>query len=150
MKVMKVTLDRKHYTLWTLIKPAPDLADQWVAIIPALGLVTQGNDLTHAVDMACEASHMYVCDELNYGRDPLGDKMQPISELLDQEEWTELFDILIRGTPMERPSDWTHASSTRNPVAVQIVVEVVQEKEVAATLTVAPKPSAWAQRTVAA
>jgi predicted RNase H-like HicB family nuclease len=74
--------------LIVLVMPAEDLPGQWIAHCLNLDLVTQGNSIEHALEMAGEAIQMVVADDLRDGLDPLERPLAP------RECWDLLLEIL--------------------------------------------------------
>ena len=84
----------KTYNLWLTVRRAPDLPGQWLAHCLDLDVMTQGNSLAHAIEMAREAVRMVIEDDLDAGRDPL-DRRAP------EEDWTELYAVLDHLHPVD-------------------------------------------------
>ena len=126
---MSMSPGERSFTLWTLLEPAPSVPGQWVAICPALDLVTQGNDLEHAVEMMGEAARMFIVDELDAGRDPL--ELQDPATVFSRKEWAELMAVLTFGERLESPAGWQQANREGCTVAmpVQVVVDHLQAME---------------------
>ncbi len=76
------------FNLWVVVRPAEDLANQWVAHCLDLDVVTQGTSFGHAMEMAFEAVSMVVADDIVAGRDPL-------SRRAPEKFWEELHAIVI-------------------------------------------------------
>jgi predicted RNase H-like HicB family nuclease len=58
------------YLLWMLIKEAPDVPGEWLAICPKLGVVTQGSTPKQALSMGFEAVEMIWTHDIYEGKDP--------------------------------------------------------------------------------
>lgn len=80
--------NERFYNLWFVIRPAKDVRGQWVAHCLDLDVVTQGNSLRHALEMAHEAAQSTILDDLNAGEDPL-DRRAP------REFWDEMWKQLM-------------------------------------------------------
>ena len=76
------------HTLWMLLKEAPDVPGTWVAICPRLGMISCGNNPTHACAMGLESIEMLWTHDIRAGKNPFNreDPLDPhaaeISELL--------------------------------------------------------------------
>lgn len=95
---------------WVLATPAPDLPGKWNAHCLDLDIVTQGESLQHAFQMANEAVLLAVGDDIVNGLDPRGRKRAP------QEDW----DLLHRVVEAHRP-----LSDDANPTDVQAVATLL-------------------------
>lgn len=60
--------------LFLLVRPAPDVAGQWVAHCLDFDVVSQGNSPIHALHMMMEATTIVVADDLARGADPFARK----------------------------------------------------------------------------
>ena len=58
------------HTLWMLLKEAPDVPGEWLAICPKLGMITQGTGPKHAAHMGVEAIEMLWTHDIRAGKDP--------------------------------------------------------------------------------
>lgn len=123
------THDKFEADLWLLIKPAPDVPNQWVAHCLDLDIVTQGNSMEHAFEMLREAVGMTVCDDLEAGRDPRRRKKAP------QVCWDEWDRILKHGHRVP----FKEFIRTKNIVAV-IPVHFVAKRR---GLKIEKRPEAW-------
>ena len=85
------THEKFEADLWLLIKPAPDVRNQWVGHCLDLDIVTQGNSIAHAFEMLREAVGMAVCYDLEAGRNPHDRKRAP------PESWAEWERVLKNG-----------------------------------------------------
>lgn len=85
------------FNLWVVVKPAEDLADQWVAHCLDLDVVSQGTSFKHAMDMVFEAAAMVVVDDIVAGRDPL-------SRRAPDEFWAEMHAIVSNGESVKYSS----------------------------------------------
>lgn len=64
--------DDEKVSVTAVVTPAPDVPGQWVVECQEIGLVTQGNSLSHALEMAREAVADVIADDMLHGFDPLG------------------------------------------------------------------------------
>jgi predicted RNase H-like HicB family nuclease len=85
---------KRVYNAWAVVRPAEDLADQWVAHCLEFDIVTQGNSIEHAIDMLGEAMFMVLSEDLAAGKDPL-------LRRAPEECWVELWDIVKHGHQAE-------------------------------------------------
>jgi predicted RNase H-like HicB family nuclease len=86
------SVEVRELNLWVLVRPAPDVAGQWVAHCLDLDVVTQGNDFQHALRMLSEAVWMVMVADFELGRDPLKRTRAP------EEDWSELYRVQREGT----------------------------------------------------
>ena len=92
------------YNAWVFVRPADDVAGQWVAHCLEFDVVTQGNSLAHALEMVVEAVSMVVADDLDAGRDPLARRAPPPC-------WDEMWTFIRGRTPrMLSEADLEHGT----------------------------------------
>jgi predicted RNase H-like HicB family nuclease len=82
-----------------LVTPSEQLAGQWVAHCLNLDVVTQGNSIEHAFEMAQEAILMAIADDLAEGLDPMERQPAP------QSCWDFFVHVVQRGRPLESVQD---------------------------------------------
>jgi hypothetical protein len=82
---MEPTQPRK-FNVWVMFRRPPAGDNQWEAHVLDLDVVTYGNSLTHAVEMAIEAAHMVLADDLEDGRDPF-ERRAP------DEDWLAMYEL---------------------------------------------------------
>ncbi|HVY65901.1 MAG TPA: hypothetical protein VHH11_13850 [Gammaproteobacteria bacterium] len=107
----------RHFNVWVLARPAADLPEQWIAHVLNLDVVTQGNSLAHALDMAVEATLMVLSDDIAEGRNPQARRPAPpecFKELHEVQRSREF----VHGTPEE----WSRNVPPSAVVAEQIAV----------------------------
>lgn len=86
-------------TFTILITPAESLPGQWVAHCLNIDLVTQGNSIEHAFEMAREAVLLVVEDDLRNSLDPLDRPSAP------PDCWASVQDIMQQGCPLSDVRD---------------------------------------------
>lgn len=80
------------YNAWVVVRPAADVADQWVAHVLDFDVVTQGNSVEHALQMSVEATSMVVVGDLLEDEDPT-------LRRAPAECWQQLWDMVHNGKP---------------------------------------------------
>lgn len=105
----------QDYNLWVLIKPSVSLKGQWVAHCLELDVVSQGNSLAHALQMAAEAVSLVVADDLSVGRNPT-DRRAP------EEYWKELHSVIEHGSFALSEIELTEQEENVSAVAAQILL----------------------------
>ncbi len=103
-------------TLWILVARSEQVAGQWVAHCLALDIVSQGDSIAHAFEMASEAVLECVKSDIEHDLNP--SDRQPAPE----KEWEPLFKLLKTGRPLDAiPAEETDQISV---VAGQLRVTV--------------------------
>lgn len=87
-------MPRVGASLPVLVTPAEDIPGVWVAHCLPIDLVTQGDSITHAVSMVCEALQQVVDFDLEQGRDPLKRAPAP------PECWGVMDAVMRHGEPL--------------------------------------------------
>ena len=98
--------DELLYILFLYAVPSKDVPGQWVSWCPNLDVVSQGNDVLHALKMLREAVVLVVRDDLAANKDPR-------KRAAPRSEWGPLFALMDHGkrffphqeiTPIEQVS----------------------------------------------
>lgn len=79
-------MEQRKFNVWVLFRRPPEGRDQWEAHVLDLDVVTYGNSLAHAIEMAIDAAHMVLSDDLAEGRDP-SERRAP------DEDWKEMYGL---------------------------------------------------------
>lgn len=66
---VRSTITCRRWKFDVFVSPS-EIKGQWVAHVPVLDLVTQGNSSEHAVFMANEAVEIIITDDIDAGRNP--------------------------------------------------------------------------------
>jgi hypothetical protein len=124
----------KHLTLnlWVHAHPADDAADQWVAHCLDLDVVSQGDNLAHALQMVAEASAMVVAEDMKRGAEPLARRAPD-----------ECWDAVqkLTATPSLRPLSRQEIATLDPKAEVEVVANVVMTVRVDISATVGPSSS---------
>jgi predicted RNase H-like HicB family nuclease len=88
-------------TLHVLVTPAEDIPGQWVAHCLNLDVVTAGESIEHALEMAREAVLEVVADDLKHDLNPLDRASAPT------ECWEIATAMMHHGTPLANVADRT-------------------------------------------
>jgi hypothetical protein len=110
-------MNRSAYEFWLVVRPAADVPGQWVAHCLELDVVTSGNSIRHAFEMAAEASLMTVLDDVAEHGAPRADRRAP------DEYWEQLKVIFRRGVFGEKLEDADPQDI--EAVAAQLRIEVL-------------------------
>jgi len=127
-------MDSEPRTVWILVYPAPDVAEQWVAHCLDFDVVTQGNSLEHALFMGREAVDVVVKSDLEAGHDPFERNQAP------DEDWDRLFHLLKHAVPMRhiKREDWPHVRLAAS--SYDVVMPVASSSDSTPNLAM---PEAW-------
>ena len=125
---------RFEATFQVLVRPAHDVPGQWVAHCLNIDVMSQGDSIAHAFEMAREAVLMAVVDDLAHDRDPRTRPPAP------QEAWDCYEQIQRSGAPLESidPSRVTAAGAQLYACATQLPAGVGD-----ATPSAELEPSRW-------
>jgi predicted RNase H-like HicB family nuclease len=86
--------EERFYTPWLVVRRAEDVPGQWVAHCLDFDLVTQGNSMLQAMEMACDAVEIVLADDVAHNLDPY-------SRRAPQKVWTEFYDRFSRALPIK-------------------------------------------------
>lgn len=127
-----------HRDTW-VVATRSEIEGQWVGFCPEFDVVSQGNNLLHAIQMTMEAVTFVLTDDLARGANP-DDRRAP------DEEWAELREILAHGEFRPEPPDDGDARA----VAAQVSFHVWQIANAPGLVRVVPAapalaPARWTQ-----
>lgn len=126
---------RRCINFWVVVRPAEDVEGQWVAHCLDLDVVTQGNSIAHAFQMAVEAIAMTVAESLELGIDLL-------SHRAPDQDWEALAQIQREGAFENLSLEVMEARSSEVlAVATQISLEIRSTHGVTPTAV----PARWSQ-----
>ena len=108
------------YSLWLLLRPAADVPGQWLAHCLELDVVTQGNSLQHAIEMAIEAVKMAIEADLEAD-------INPFSHPAPKEYFDLLDQVVTKGTPFVGVQELSPSSDV-SLVAAQLRIEIGTEE----------------------
>lgn len=108
-------------TFTILVTPAESLPGQWVAHCLNIDLVTQGNSIDHAFEMAREAVTMVVEDDLRNSLDPLERPSAPA------ECWELLQGVVKEGRPLSDIADRRDVTAAVGMLRVVVSHDVLPE-----------------------
>jgi predicted RNase H-like HicB family nuclease len=128
----KVEPIERVYNAWVVVRPAEDLEDQWVAHVLDFDVVTQGNTVEQAIQMAGEATSLLLIGDLIDGEDPM-------LRRAPEECWEALWETVKHGSPMDPEAIKRMGRKDLRSVAVQIVMKV---KSLVPSSTRPPRPAA--------
>lgn len=110
----------RHYNIWFVVKPAPDVKGQWIVHCLDVDVVSQGNSPAHAFQMGAEAATLFIFDELDAGREPLCCRAP-------DEYWDELRKIMKHGERADFDEEWMDGdTSVHMAVQAQMILERVE------------------------
>jgi predicted RNase H-like HicB family nuclease len=115
------------FNFWVVFKQSQEVKDQWVAHCLDLDVITQGNSLSHAVQMMSEAIGMTLVDDLQAGRNPT-ERRAP------KEYWDEVFEIARRGKRVDFEPD-APVFADVNTLATVVTIELEKKTTKAAKKT---------------
>jgi hypothetical protein len=118
---------RADERVWLMVKPSASLPGTWVAHVLDVDIVTQGDSLGDAIEMAVDAYVMALLDDLTKGRDPRARRRAP------PECWEELEHVMQRGERVEGAEAGLDVPAERAEcVVAQLAVRVTQAERSAA------------------
>jgi predicted RNase H-like HicB family nuclease len=101
-------------TMVVLVTPSEQVAGQWVAHCLNLDILTQGNSIEHAFEMAQEAILMAIEDDIAENQDPLGRQPAP------KECWDFFVRVVQHGHPLESIEDKSTISAVVGMLKVAV------------------------------
>jgi hypothetical protein len=107
---LKPVAKSERFVLECLFTRCPDVPGAWLADCVPLNVVTQGDNLCHAIDMLCDAVKLSVEDDLAHGRAWQLRRADPDSMpvLIEARTWVQ---VRKSAKAVDAMADVTHATT---------------------------------------